>query len=1038
MRKIIFLACAFLLFGTNTFLQAQEKQATASDYINEGNHLLFYGKYLDATQLFQKALKISEETQDFLHIAASYNALAKAFFSQSQLMQSYSYAQQALVYSEKAKEVGKREKATALENLATIESIIGKPKEALKNALEALEIRQTHFKEEKLALVNSYLNYAIALHTNRKLPEAVENLDIAISITTEKSPQLTILHADIMELKGQIKYDLGENGEALSYFEKTLQLAQQVYEKEHPYFGKVYNEIGLIYSIREEFGESLEYYKKALSLSIQNYGIDNHDEQVRIHFNIGTVYFNQNLIEKALFHTKKTLELGTHFYGASHPKMFFPYSQLGNIYGDERGIPYLEKALAISLNAPKVNYVIVSYLYEYLGHINYRIEDLQQALHYYQKSLEIRERIYGTQNTSTIKIYNNIAKIYTGLQNFEEALAYNQKAIQGNQLVQITDTNRFSAKSYVDTDMPLENTKTKADILLHLYENTKDKKYLEESIQYYTEAISLIKLTRSSKRNYADKIKFSETIKALYAKNIYTSLAHYELYQDDSSLRTAFTASEQSKAHVLRSLLKNTEQKRQIHLHEDILNLEKNINDELAVLQSKILVESTKKDADSILLYTLEGAFFDLSKRKDSLEKSIEHTLPKYYKLKYEDRVITLQNLQEKLNDQTTLLEFFKNHNMLYVFIVTKNTFRVEKLEIEDLDNQINEFNNAIVQKDTKKFTKHSVHLYKQLLAPIRNYFVGDELLIIPDESLWHLQFDLLLTQESNTDTDAYLLHNYAISYANSASLLFESAESKNVESIQNDCIAFSFTSKDSIHTISSAISLSDLRNSQIDLPGTRKEITEISKILEGSYFYGTKANEANFKEQAAKFKIIHLALHGDIDNQNSNNLKIYFSKGSDEEDDTLFVHELYNLHIPASLVVLSACNTGSGKVNKAEGIQSLGNAFQYAGAKSLLLSRWEISDKTTPEFMSYFYKHIKAGLPKHKALQQAKIDFLAQTDSFTNAPFYWGSFYVLGDTQPIVFSLFNYTYWIIGIVLGALLLLVFIYRKRKHLQSTI
>jgi CHAT domain-containing protein len=341
--------------------------------------------------------------------------------------------------------------------------------------------------------------------------------------------------------------------------------------------------------------------------------------------------------------------------------------------------------------------------------------------------------------------------------------------------------------------------------------------------------------------------------------------------------------------------------------------------------------------------------------------------------------------------------------------------------------------NTSIIEKDQVTYTQTAKELYKEVFAPINEYIVGNELIIIPDESLWHLQFDLLLKDtNNNAEKLPYLLYEYAISYANSASLLFDENEPSQTSNFTNECVAFSFTNTDSISAENNTIRLEDFRNSQIDLPGTRKEIKEISTILDGTYFYGNTANEMNFKKYANTSRVLHLALHGDIDNNNPDNLKIYFSKGSEKEDDQLFSHELYSMHIPADLVVLSACNTGSGQVSRAEGIQSLGNAFQYAGTKSLLLSSWEISDKTTPEIMRQFYKNLKEGMPKHKALQKAKIDFLKTSDTFNAVPFYWGSFYILGNTQAIPFDAFNYTFLFIGIAIVCILLLLFILTKRR------
>lgn len=1038
MKKIVCFICIFISIISYFQLHAQQNNAVLNADLIKGKESLFYGKYKDAISLFNKALKHAESLEDFKGIATSYNLLSKASNYTSQLREALQYAEKALQYSRRKNIVAKKEEANALFNLGIAQGKMGLSKESFENHTEALQIRQRFFKDDAFQLANSHFNIGVALHRQRRLPEAMKKFDTALAIELKDTPQRSILHADIYETIGYVHYDLGKFDEALAFFEKTLHLAKQVYENEHPYYGKVYNELGMIYAMKNEFNESLKYYKKSLSVSVANYGVDNSADQTRVHFNIGTTYNDLGMKEKAIFHTKKSVSIGTAILGANHPQMFYPYSQLGNIHGNEKGIPYIKKALEILLKSDSVNYVIVSYQYEYLADIYYRIKNYPEAIKYIEKSLELRLRIYGEQNTNTIRSYNNLAKVHAQLKNYKKALFYCEKSITSNKLdieSQKKSTDSLASVSYVDQNFLVESVKTKGDILVLLYQEHKDKKQLVESIELYDEAAFLANLTRKSKRNYQDKIQFSETVKAIYAKNIQTKLLLSELEADTSSLVETFYASEKSRSHALRELLKQAEAKRTSNLHIDVLTLEKKINTNIAALQSEIVKEVTKPKSDSVKIYELEGKVFDLIKQKDSLEKRIEIDFPKYYKLKYEDAVIEISTLQEKLNDSTTLIEFFKNKNAVYTFIVSKKSFHVKRLEIDDLDLKIEALNIAIVDKNNAEFTQHASHLYTQLLAPIKQYFIGNELIIIPDESLWHLKFDLLLTEGAKDNQKlAYLLYDYAISYANSASLLFEETTQNRVDDFTNECIAFSYTNKDSIQKGSNTVSLATLRNSQIDLPGTRKEIMEISNILEGTYFYGNDANEMNFKKYADKSKIIHLALHGDIDNNNPDNLIIYFSGGSQNDDDKLFSHELYSLHIPASLVVLSACNTGNGHVNKAEGIQSLGNAFQYAGATSLLLSSWEISDKTTPEIMRYFYQHIKDGMPKHKALQKAKINFLQKADTFNAAPFYWGSFYLLGNTEPILFTTHNHTNWIIAVSVGVLLLLFsfYIFRRRR------
>ena len=291
-----------------------------------------------------------------------------------------------------------------------------------------------------------------------------------------------------------------------------------------------------------------------------------------------------------------------------------------------------------------------------------------------------------------------------------------------------------------------------------------------------------------------------------------------------------------------------------------------------------------------------------------------------------------------------------------------------------------------------------------------------------------------MLTEQSGTNNPKafpYLLNQYAISYANSANLLFNTFETKQVEKT-SECLAFSFS--DTTHTSSGKnMSLATLRNTGDDLPGTREEIKAIADIIDGQYYYGSEAIEQNFKKDASHYNILHLALHGEVDHKRPENSKLYFTKSKDTlEDNVLYSHELFALDIPSELTVLSACNTGSGKIAQGEGIMSLGTAFQYAGSKSLLLTSWKVSDQTTPELMKLFYTNLKKGMNKSKALQQAKLEFLNTADLQRMAPFYWGGFYLVGDTTPITFKSDLIWLQIIGSILLITVFIFFLIRYKK------
>jgi CHAT domain-containing protein len=140
---------------------------------------------------------------------------------------------------------------------------------------------------------------------------------------------------------------------------------------------------------------------------------------------------------------------------------------------------------------------------------------------------------------------------------------------------------------------------------------------------------------------------------------------------------------------------------------------------------------------------------------------------------------------------------------------------------------------------------------------------------------------------------------------------------------------------------------------------------------------------------------------------------RLAFSMNSKDsvEDNFLHAFELYNMRLPADLVVLSACETGYGKFESGEGIMSLAHAFTYAGCPSIVMSHWVADDKATAELMQLFYRNLSNGMSKDKALQRAKLDFLKHADVIRENPGFWSAFVVVGNTDPVSIESFDYKF---------------------------
>jgi CHAT domain-containing protein len=167
----------------------------------------------------------------------------------------------------------------------------------------------------------------------------------------------------------------------------------------------------------------------------------------------------------------------------------------------------------------------------------------------------------------------------------------------------------------------------------------------------------------------------------------------------------------------------------------------------------------------------------------------------------------------------------------------------------------------------------------------------------------------------------------------------------------------------------------------------------------------GSNATEAAFKSQPlGQFRIIHIAAHGIASAQFPDRAALVLGDDpTKREDGLLQAREIRALHLNAELVTLSACDTGTGRLQGEEGIASLERAFFYAGARSVLSSLWTADDVYTTTLIQRFYRHLAQGQDEGRALQQAKLELIREF-SGQPPPFYWAGFTLAGEaSRPVM-----------------------------------
>jgi CHAT domain-containing protein len=183
-------------------------------------------------------------------------------------------------------------------------------------------------------------------------------------------------------------------------------------------------------------------------------------------------------------------------------------------------------------------------------------------------------------------------------------------------------------------------------------------------------------------------------------------------------------------------------------------------------------------------------------------------------------------------------------------------------------------------------------------------------------------------------------------------------------------------------------------------LPGAEEEVEAIARVMGSptSVFTGQDASKDTFMKMAPNAKIIHIATHARLDGQSPLNSYLQLARiGSDKMEGKLQATDILSMDVSAELVVLSGCNTGS--ILPSGSSQSLVRAFVAAGADAVVASLWNVDDAVAPTVVTSFYKYLRDGERKSRALQLAKLDLIRQGKK---DPFFWAGYILIGDPAPL------------------------------------
>ncbi|MCP4751448.1 MAG: CHAT domain-containing protein [Proteobacteria bacterium] len=861
---------------------------------------------------------------------------------------------------------------------------------------------------------------------------------IYLSLMDETKGNLGI-EGDVRNALAFLYSELGQYGKALKYSET----AEGVYGKANQKNRKpeILNARGLIFLKMNDFDQAEITFLKALK---QNAAFSNPLLDAEITNNLGGLYKSKGELDKARNQLMKTAELQKKLGFDS--LLALTYNNIGSVYLEEKkyeeALNFLRQSRVFAKKYNLKRELAISWNNE--GILFFKQEKYAEAEKAFDEAIKLQKEL--ELRIELARTLNNLSIIASKRDDFKKALELVQKAVSSLSLKRLGEDDFFpnpDQKSVLAPNLMKDFLQNKGGFLRKLSERSKENKeissYLEASYRSFALAIELIEALRA-------QMKGEESQKLLMQANIdiFQQLVAI-LYELGNRMpgkeyhEKAFFYAEMSRARSFLDQLQEQVARTSLSLPKEIRDRENDLKNKIADLDKKIFVELKKPQEErqeaKIEQWQIDKTELLLKYR--NFTKELEERFPAYASLKY-PKVYDVETVKKELLDQKTqVITYFLGEDLSYGWTVGRNTFSMVSLPPNaDIDQLIRKYRktlvNPLIMEDeedeemiidsTQSHVATGLQIYRKVLDPLLKD-TGKritQLVLIPDGVLYYLPFETVLTQ-IHLQSDKrfphgreYMLHRYSIHYSPSVSVLgmiHGQVKARNVEQMakRKDFVGFgdpeykpdeeeeeSFDYNPTLEQ-QGFYELDRLFNSRVEL---KKIATIFSKS--NTTYLREKAKESTVKSSISGYKYIHFATHGILDERNPefSGVVMNLIQKDKPEDGFLQASEIFDLKINSDLVILSACETGLGKVIKGEGMVGLTRAFLFAGTPSIVVSLWTVADESTSKLMIYFYEFLNKGYSKDDALRRARIALMDEKDddvSLYTDPFYWGPFILNG-----------------------------------------
>jgi CHAT domain-containing protein/Tfp pilus assembly protein PilF len=907
---------------------------------------------------------------------------------------------EAILASAKALELAKsegsdRHQLDCLVNLGALDWNIGDLKRSRESFAEALALSQ----KLEMSSAAAQCSTALRIHDlyekgkegrlQRRFQESIRNFRMAIEMGRRiGQPEFELkclrqLSLDYLELEAMDQY--------LSLNEQALVIARKL--KHRTEEGRCLNNMGLYFFRSNRYSRALALYDEALAIAKET--SKNGTDETDCLNNIALVYLGLGDYAKALRSMNEALVADYAIHNLEN--VIIDLKNTGTILrnrGESKhwktdiyaSLTYSLKCLDLARQRHRER--IVTELLNNLGLTYSSLGQYRIALGHFSAALAKAKALGRKGDTGTILC--NIGQTYLQIGDFTEAKKFFLRAID---LALKADRDEVLWETYFGLGKCLENDGE-----------------LDSALSCFRKAADIIDMIRRRLAWDIQKTGFARDKWKVYEAWIDALFQSRQVRPSFGSEVEIWRTIERAKARAFLEELYQVENPRRVPVDSRDLFAQRQLTRRISQTISRLAEDGASKEKRRALLDSLERVEDEYSGliNRFRVETADSLVLP--------DERLSLDMVQKTLLDpESAILEFFLGEKRSFQVLITQTQLVIRPLPGRaTIEDSLRAYLKLLASppKGGLLGIEAARRIYRELISPLEARLSSSirNLVVIPDGILCYLPFETLVRDSRDRAESGFLIETYQVSYAPSVSSLALLSRPRSADVSPGRILALgspAYARRHSNGRPRPKQSGDVLREIYLEsgfdfseLPYSKKEVQQISRVFAPECvdtYTGYDAREEVIKRASLRdYRIIHFACHGFLDESAPLRSALVLSLDDDlEEDGFLQAREIYELRLNADLVILSACQTGRGRLENGEGVLGLPRTFFCAGARSTISSLWKISDRSTSSLMKNFYRFLANGSNKAEALRQAKLEMLR---SGLRHPFYWAGLVLNGD----------------------------------------